>query len=123
MQTLLKSRPPWYTSFYWRIGISFVLFVIVVLIAQSIMFSYMMARSTGRLPYRSPNTLATIVAADVRTILARAPDADLTDHLRRQYGNVPLGVFVVTRDGRVVANSARRIPDARIRRHESVAPW
>ena len=85
--------------------------MIVVLIAQSIMFSYMMARSTGRLPYRSPNTLATIVAADVRTILARAPDADLTDHLRRQYGNVPLGVFVVTRDGRVVANSARTLPE------------
>ena len=111
MQTLLKSRPPWYTSFYWRIGISFVLFVIVVLIAQSIMFSYMMARSTGPLPYRSPNTLATIVAADVRSILARAPDADLTDHLRRQYGNVPLGVFVVTRDGRVAANSARTLPE------------
>ena len=71
MQTLLKSRPPWYSSFYWRIGISFVLFVIVVLVAQSIMFSYMMARSTGPLPSRSPNTLATIVAADVGSILAK----------------------------------------------------
>lgn len=111
METIPKSRPPWYSSFYWRIGISFVLFVIVVLIAQSIMFSYMMARSTGPLPYRSPNTLATIVAADVRSILARTPDADLTDHLRRQYGDVPLGVYVVTRDGRVAANSARALPE------------
>jgi hypothetical protein len=41
VQTIPTSRPPWYTSFYWRIGISFVLFVIVVLVAQSIMFSYM----------------------------------------------------------------------------------
>src|SRR5262245_18719760 len=109
--TPLPSPPPWYSSFYWRIGISFVLFVFVVLVAQSLMFSYMMARSAGPLPHRSPNTLATIVAADVGSILARAPDADLSDHLRRQYGEVPLGIYVVTRDGRIAANAAGTLPD------------
>src|SRR5438093_133058 len=60
----------WYRSFYFRIGFSFVIFVVIVLVAQSIMFSYLMSR---RPPSgRSPNNLAAIVAADVGSAIARA---------------------------------------------------
>ena len=33
-------RPLWYRSFYWRIAVSFIALVIVVLVGQSLMFSY-----------------------------------------------------------------------------------
>jgi hypothetical protein len=59
-------------SFYWRIAISLVVFVIVVLTAQSLMFSYMMSRSGGPLRGRSPSNLAAIVAADIGSTLASA---------------------------------------------------
>ena len=42
----LADRPArWYRSFYWRIGLSFVVLVVVVLAAQSAMFNYIMARA------------------------------------------------------------------------------
>src|SRR4029077_21047629 len=74
----------WFRSFYWRIGFSFVLCVVVVLAAQSVMFSYIMARSA---PFRgrSPNNLAAIVAADVGAALTQEQTLDLRSHLEREY--------------------------------------
>ena len=37
----------WYRSFYWRIGVSFVVLVVVVLVAQSVFFGYWLARSNA----------------------------------------------------------------------------
>lgn len=34
-----------YGSSYWRIGVSFVVLVVAVVVAQSVMFSYQMARA------------------------------------------------------------------------------
>jgi hypothetical protein len=40
-----RQSAHWYRSFYFRIGFSFVVFVVAVLAAQSAMFGYIMART------------------------------------------------------------------------------
>jgi len=95
----LRHRSSWYRSFYWRLGVSFVVFVLVVLTAQSIMFSYIMARANVQNPARSPNNLATAVAADLGSALEGNPDLDLSPYLLDRYGREPWRVFVVMRNG------------------------
>lgn len=107
-----NERLPWYSSFYWRIAISFVVFVVVVLVAQSIMFSYMMARSGSALSFRSPNTLATIIAMEAAAALTGNPQTDLDAYLKDNYASVPLGTYIVMKDGRVAANHATDLPES-----------
>jgi signal transduction histidine kinase len=107
----LRHRSSWYSSFYWRIGVSFVVFVLVVLTAQSIMFSYIMARTNLQNPARSPNNLATAVAADLGSALERNPDLNLSTYLLDRYGREPWRVFVVMRNGHVAGNSAQVLSD------------
>ena len=59
---MTTPAPPvrWYSSFYWRIGISFVVFVVVVLVGQSLMVGY--ARSNGAFAPGNPNATAAAVA-------------------------------------------------------------
>jgi two-component system OmpR family sensor kinase len=94
----------WYRSFYWRIGFSFLVFVIAVLIAQSAMFTYMMRRPpfTGR----SPNNIAAIIAADLGSTLAQDRSLDLDEYLHREYGRLP-PAYVVMKDGRVASNGSQ----------------
>jgi anti-sigma-K factor RskA len=76
----LRSR--WYRSFYWRIGITFVAFVVVFLIAQGLI----LARVPRAAPFdvfRAP-VLASDAAADVAEVLDRG-QADLSAHLKARY--------------------------------------
>jgi signal transduction histidine kinase len=101
------ARPaPWYRTFYWRIGLSFLVFVVLVVVGQNVMFGYLMARS--RFAGRSPNNLAAIVAADLQSTLAQTPGTDLQQHLDREYGSVP-PIYVIMKDGRRAANQSRRL--------------
>lgn len=102
----MSHRPHWYGSFYWRIGISFVAFLMAVLVAQSMMFSYMFARSELTFSPRSPNAVAAAIATDAGALLARNPDVDLNGFLSRQYATVRPGVYIVSKDGAVAANTA-----------------
>lgn len=95
----------WYSSFYWRIGVSFVVFLIVVLVAQSIMFSYMFARSELTFARESPNAVAVAIASDVAAQLARDPAADVNDVLAGKYAGVRPGAYVVLKTGRIAANT------------------
>src|SRR5690349_12251596 len=76
-------RPSWYRSFYWRIGITFVASVVVVLITQGVILR--------RTPRAAPfdvfrgNDLAAEVAADVADVLRRGEEADLNAHLKSRY--------------------------------------
>ena len=70
-------RSTLYGSFNWRLGISFVVFVLAVLVAQSVMFSYILAGTNARNPSLSPNNLATSAAAEVGAALTANPDLDL----------------------------------------------
>src|SRR5215212_4500666 len=90
----------WYRSFYWRIGITFVAFIVVFLIAQGVILS----RTPRVAPFdvfRAP-VLAAEVAADVADLLRRGQDVELSAHLNARY---PLAdetqfgwaVFVATR--------------------------
>ena len=75
-------RPLWYRSFYWRIAASFIALVVIVLVGQSLMFSYLLTRPQGasrpaiRTPRRrrSPRGSAPRLAADPAA-LARAAAA------------------------------------------------
>ena len=91
----------WYRSFYWRIGFAFVVMVVLVLVAQSALSTYLGARPTER----SPNNLAAIIAADIGSLLATDPALDLERHLRQEYGAGPQFIYVVMKDGRVLANT------------------
>ena len=104
-------RSTLYGSFYWRLGISFVVFVLAVLVAQSVMFSYILAGTNARNPSLSPNNLATSAAAEVGAALTANPDLDLGAYLTSRYGREPWPVFVVMSDGSVSGNSTRALSD------------
>src|SRR5438876_4723925 len=89
---LKRARPPPHAaaraimsamvrSFYFRIGFSFVVFVVAVLLAQNAMFSYVLSRSGNPLPPRPPNNLAAIVSADIASTLAQDPGVDVSAYL------------------------------------------
>ena len=95
-------RLSWYRSFYWRIGITFVAFVVLFLIVQGIIL-----RRTPRVPpfdiFRAP-VLAAEVASEVGDMLNRAQYDALSAHLKSRYSlpaddtQVGWMVYVATRD-------------------------
>ena len=98
----------WSRSFYWRIAATFVVFMVGVLVAQSLVFSYLAAQSSPS--FLSPNILAVTVAADMQEALAANPSLDLQEHLEARYGRTqPL--YVVLADGRMGSNSRDPVPD------------
>ncbi|OFV90335.1 MAG: hypothetical protein A3H95_03470 [Acidobacteria bacterium RIFCSPLOWO2_02_FULL_64_15] len=99
----------WYRSFYWRIGLSFVVMVVAVLVAQSAMFNYLLSHSEASLP--GPNNLAASVAADIGSTLVNYPDSDLQQHVLSQYGGQSYRVYVVMKDGTTAANTAEALSD------------
>jgi signal transduction histidine kinase len=101
-----------FRSLYFRIGFSFVVFLIAVLAAQSAIFSYVLARATNPFPNRSPNNLAAIVAADVGSMVAQNPHFDLQQHLAREYGRIAFPLWVVMKDGQVAGNTPRPLADS-----------
>jgi signal transduction histidine kinase len=97
-----SERVRWYRSFYFRIGSSFVVFVVAILAAQSAMFSYIIARSRP-FPMRSPNNVAAIVAADIGAALTQDPTIDLQEYVTREYSELQ-PMYLVMNGGRVAAN-------------------
>jgi two-component system OmpR family sensor kinase len=102
----------WYRSFYWRIGVTFVAFVIALLIIQGLVLSRIISDEDAQDQYRAP-VLAGEVAADVASLLARAPGADLDAHLKSRYPpeQVSRYVFVARPGGSIVSNAANDIPE------------
>src|SRR5687767_8498423 len=101
----------WYRSFYWRIGITFVAFVVVILITQGLILSYI-PRTNAQDPYRAP-VLAGEVAADVASVLRRGQPGDLGAHLRSRYPPEQAGrlVFVAFRGGTVFSSTTDEVPE------------
>jgi two-component system, OmpR family, sensor kinase len=110
---VLAPRLRWYRSFYWRIGITFVAFVVVFLVVQG----FILARAPRPAPFdvfRAP-VLAAEVAADVADRLGRGQDADLGAHIKSRYplaedGQVGWIVVVALRDGSMLSNTASPVP-------------
>jgi hypothetical protein len=99
----------WYRSFYFRIGASFVVLVVAVVVAQSAIFS-VMVRAGGGLGPRPPNILAAIIAADVGAALAQDPNLDLPAYIAAEYGRIQT-VVLVMKDGTVASNRADPLAD------------
>jgi two-component system, OmpR family, sensor kinase len=100
----LHDRPLWYRSFYWRIAISFIALVVVVLVGQSLMFSYLLTRPQGAFAPGDPNASATAIAAQVSRALAADPAVPLEPLVREAWPGGPQGVYLVMKDGRAAAN-------------------
>jgi signal transduction histidine kinase len=109
--TPFAARSRWYQSFYWRIAVAFVVFVVAVIVAQSVIFGYLLARSSERSPARSPNNLATTVAADIGSALAEDSNLDLGRYLGVRYGREPWRVFVVMKDGSSAGSSSQPLAE------------
>jgi signal transduction histidine kinase len=91
----------WYRSFYFRIGFTFVLFVVGLIVLQGVVSNAIRMRSPFRL--RPPNVMVAIVAADVGTLLAQNANADIDAFLKREYAQAQ-PIYVVIRDGSVASN-------------------
>ena len=92
-------RVRWYSSFYWRIAISFVVFVVVVLVAQSLMVGY--ARSNGAFAPGNPNGTAAAIAAELGVALKDDPNLDPSRFLAHRFSDVGRSAYVVMADGRL----------------------
>jgi signal transduction histidine kinase len=103
----------WYRSFYWRIGITFVAFVIAILITQGLILSYVISSEDAQDQYRAP-VLAAEVAADVASVLARDGRADLGAHLKSRYPPERAGryVFVALPGGTIYSSTTQGVPEA-----------
>ena len=110
------AAPPhiaWYRSFYWRIGITFVAFVVVILITQGLLLRQIISNEDAQDQFRAP-VLAAEVAANVAAVLARDRDADLGAYLRSRYPPERAGrfVFVALRGGPLFSNSTEEVPES-----------
>ena len=102
--SLPGSEHVWYRSLYWRIGIGFIAFLALLLLAQAAVFVWLAGRTAGAFPTTSSKRLADLVAADIRDQLERDPAPDLGAHITREYRRVVLPFVVVMTDGRVFTN-------------------
>ena len=107
----MHDRSRWYRSFYWRIGLGFVTFVVAVIVAQSVMFGYLVSRSSLTQQGSSPNSMAIAVEGDLRSALARNRGMDLRGYLVREYGTSRFQICVVMADGRAACNGSRELSD------------
>jgi signal transduction histidine kinase len=98
------SKPIWYRSLYWRIGLGLLAFLALMLAAQGALFLWTTERIAGSMPARNPQRLADLVASDIGAALADDVALDLQDYVNEHYGNVFQAFVVLMRDGRTVAN-------------------
>jgi two-component system, OmpR family, sensor kinase len=101
----------WYASFYWRIGIGFVVVLIAMIGARWLLFNVMIARTAAIAPGWSPAIDAIDIAAGLGAELEQDPTLSLTDYLRQMRGPSALPLFVVMRDGRVASSTAGPMDD------------
>jgi two-component system sensor histidine kinase BaeS len=102
----------WYRSFYWRIGVTFVAFVVVLLLTQGLILSYVISTEDEQDQYRAP-VLAAEVADEVATVLRRDQDTDVGELLKSRYPpeRVRRFVFVAMRGGPLYSNSTQPVPE------------
>ena len=98
------NRPIWYRSLYWRIGLGFVAFLAVLLVAQALLFVWLTGRTAGAFPAASGARLAELVAGDIRDRLEADPASDLGAHIAEEYSRVVQPFVVVMNDGRTFSN-------------------
>ena len=103
------NRSRWYRSFYWRIGISFLVLVVGVIVVQSVMFSAMM-RSASTAP-RAPHVRATSIATEIGSAVSSEPSYDVAAYPRRTHGADRQQIYVVDKNGGVSGNTSQPLAD------------
>jgi signal transduction histidine kinase len=109
--TTRRAGPTWYRSLYWRIAVGLVLFLALMLVAQSALFIYTSDRIAGSMSATSPRRLAVLVASDLSAALDTDPTIDIQDYVHDQYSNVFQPFMVLMRDGREISNHPEYVPD------------
>ena len=109
-ETALGLNTVWYRSLYWRVGVGLVLFLALMLGAQSALFIYTSDRIAGAMPATNPRRLAILVASDLSSALDTDPSVDINEYVKDQYSNVLQPFVVLMTDGREVANHPAGIP-------------
>lgn len=100
----------WTRSLYWRIGLGFILFLAVMLLAQASLFIWLAVRTEGGLPERMGRDFAELVAAEFESALARDPSLNLEDYARKRVVELHRPAMVMFADGRVVAPPGLPVP-------------
>ncbi|HMC78371.1 MAG TPA: HAMP domain-containing sensor histidine kinase [Vicinamibacterales bacterium] len=100
----------WYKSLYWRIALGYVALLAVLMLVQTGLSVWVMDRMWGG-SSRTPEQLAELVAQDLSAELAKSPQLDVEQHLRREYGTgyQPFGVML-RGDGRMLTNRPNATP-------------
>src|SRR5690242_13689188 len=80
-----SSRHSWYRSFYWRISITFVVFVVGFLIVQGILLRRATTMTEFPAELLAGPVLAANAAAEVGDMLVRGQYDELKSHLRSKY--------------------------------------
>jgi two-component system sensor histidine kinase BaeS len=104
------NHPVWYRSLYWRIGLGFVAFLAVLLVAQALLFVWLTGRTAGAFPAASGARLAELIAGDIRDQLEVDPAADLGAHIAAEYSRVVQPFVIVMADGRILTNRPNAPP-------------
>jgi signal transduction histidine kinase len=104
------NHPVWYRSLYWRVGLGFVAFLAVLLVAQALLFAWLTGRAAGAFPAASGARLAELIAGDIRARLETDPDVDLAAHVAQEYGRVVQPFVIVMADGRALTNRVNAPP-------------
>ena len=100
----MSSKPVWYRSLYWRVGLGFVAFLGVLLVAQALLFVWLASLTAGAFPAASGGRLAELIASDIQNRLASDPAVDLGAYIASEYGRVVQPFVVVMKDGRTISN-------------------
>jgi signal transduction histidine kinase len=98
------SKPLWYRSLYWRVGLGFVVFLALLLAVQALVFVWLVGGRPGGLPLAPGGRLAELIASDIAAALETDAAADIGAHLAREYSTVAQPYLIVLRDGRVLSN-------------------
>src|ERR1044072_6631159 len=98
----------WYRSFYFRIGFSFVTFVVGLLVLQTLFFNIVLERAPLR---GSPDIVVALVGADLTTALTRNPTFDIDEYHMAPYPLSP-PIYVVQNEGLTASNRSAPLPDA-----------
>jgi two-component system, OmpR family, sensor kinase len=100
----MLSKPVWYRSLYWRVGLGFVAFLGVLLVAQALLFVWLASLTAGAFPAASGGRLAELIASDIQNRLESDPAVDLGAYIASEYGRVVQPFVVVMKDGRTISN-------------------
>jgi two-component system sensor histidine kinase BaeS len=102
LETGQRAPVRWFQSLYFRIALTFLFFVVMLLAAQNLVLNRF-----GRRPPvdRSPNTLVAIVAADLRAAFEQDPTLDADAYLKQTYQRAQ-PIYAVMKSGKVVSNRA-----------------